>query len=110
VRTDAFVARDLFRRQPARDEPEDLDLPVSDRKARARPFEQDAPRYRPSDERTDGEPRGSADIHGGTSGRGLRGPRSGQLARFSVRRSLERITSCSKRSRNSCPPQRGQSG
>jgi len=28
MRTDAFMPRDLFRGQSARDEPEDLDLPI----------------------------------------------------------------------------------
>jgi hypothetical protein len=66
------VARDLFRRQAARYEPEDLDLPVGEREIDARAVQQDATRHRPADERTEREPRGSAHIHGGTSGRGLR--------------------------------------
>lgn len=110
MRTDARVASDLFRRQPARDQPEDLDLPIGQREVGTRAVHQDAPRQRPTDESTEGEPRRSADTHGGTSGRGLRGRRLAQLARFSVRRSWVRTTSLSKRSRNSCPPQRGQSG
>ena len=87
VRTDALVARDLLRREPARDEPQDLDLPVSKRKAGTRALQQDAARYGPADDGAESDERRSADIHGGTSGRGLRRQRLGQLARFSVRRS-----------------------
>jgi len=36
VRADAFVARDLFRREPTRDEPEDLDLAVREREVGSR--------------------------------------------------------------------------
>jgi hypothetical protein len=104
------VARDLFGRQTSRDEPEDLDLPVGKREIGARSVKEDATRYRPADERAKREPRRSADIHGGTSDRALRRRRLAQLARFSARRSCVRITSCSKRSRKSWPPQRGQSG
>jgi hypothetical protein len=39
MRTDAFVTRDLFRRQAARDEPEDLDLPIGQREIGARALE-----------------------------------------------------------------------
>jgi hypothetical protein len=36
VRADALVSRDLFRREPARDEPEDLDLAVRQREVGSR--------------------------------------------------------------------------
>ena len=36
MRADARVARDLFRREPSRDEPEDLDLPVGQCEVRSR--------------------------------------------------------------------------
>jgi hypothetical protein len=72
VRADALVARDLLRRQPARDQPQDLDLAIGEREVGTRAFEQDATRHRPADHRTEHEQRWSADIHGGTSGRGLR--------------------------------------
>ena len=72
MRTDAFMARDLFRGQPARDEPEDLDLPIGEREAGAGAIEENATRHRPTDERAKCEPRDSADTHGGMSGRGLR--------------------------------------
>jgi hypothetical protein len=70
--TDALVTRDLFRRQPPGDEPEDLDLPVGQREIGARAIDQDTTRQRPTDKRAERQPRWSADIHGGTSDRGLR--------------------------------------
>jgi hypothetical protein len=36
VRADAFVARDLFRRESSRDEPEDFDLAVGQREVGSR--------------------------------------------------------------------------
>jgi len=36
VRADALVARDLFRRKPSRDKPEDLDLAVGEREVGSR--------------------------------------------------------------------------
>jgi hypothetical protein len=36
VRADALVARDLFRREPSRDKPEDLDLAVGEREVGSR--------------------------------------------------------------------------
>jgi hypothetical protein len=58
------MTRDLFRGQPARDEPEDLDLSVGERKAGARALEQHAARHGPADDGTQSEQRRSADIHG----------------------------------------------
>ena len=72
MRTDAFMPRDLFRGQSARDEPEDLDLPIGEREAGARAVQQDATRHRPAHGSAEYEPRGSAYTHGGMSGRGLR--------------------------------------
>ena len=66
------MPRDLFRGQAARDEPEDLDLPVGEREAGARAVQQHATGHRPTDERAEREPDGAADTHGGMSGRGLR--------------------------------------
>jgi hypothetical protein len=36
MRADALVSRDLFRREPSRDEPEDLDLPIGQREIGSR--------------------------------------------------------------------------
>jgi hypothetical protein len=66
------VPRDLFRREPARDEPEDLDLPVGQRKAGTRARQQDAARYGPTDDTAERHQRRSAKIHDVASGRGLR--------------------------------------
>jgi hypothetical protein len=44
MRTDALVPGDLFCRQPARDEPQDLDLPIGKRKASPRALQQHAAR------------------------------------------------------------------
>jgi hypothetical protein len=70
------VARDLLRRQPPSDEPENLDLPIGEREVGTRAVEENAPRDRPANERAKREQRRSADIHGGTSDRGLRRRRS----------------------------------
>ena len=72
MRADALMPRDLFRGEPARDEPEDLDLPIGQREAGARAFQQDATRHRPTEKRAEHEPADSADTHGGMSGAGLR--------------------------------------
>lgn len=96
---------DLFRRETAGDGSKDLTLTIRKRgDGSGAPPEHAAGNEIPGE---DSEERGSRALHLKVSGRGLR---LGQLARLRVRRSLERITSCSKRSRNSCPPQRGQSG
>jgi hypothetical protein len=80
------VARDLLRREPARDEPEDLDLPVGQRKAGTRARQQDAAGYGPADEGAESDERRSADIHDLASGRGLR------RRRLSSARPLQRAT------------------
>ena len=97
---------DLLRRKTARDGAQHLTLPVGQRGARRRASREDPPGKCVPGENT--EERGGRALHQQkVSDRGLR---LDQLARFSVRRSLARITSCSKRSRKSWPPQRGQSG
>jgi hypothetical protein len=45
MRTDPLVTRDLFRREPTRDEPQDLDLAIGQRKVSARALHQDATRH-----------------------------------------------------------------
>jgi hypothetical protein len=42
MRADSLVTRDLFRRQPPRDKPQDLDLPVGQLKVGTRALEQHA--------------------------------------------------------------------
>jgi hypothetical protein len=80
------VARDLFRRESARDEPEDLDLPVGQRKAGARTAQQDPARYGPAEKYAQSEEHRPADFHAGRSGRGLR------RGKISSARPLQRAT------------------
>jgi hypothetical protein len=47
------VARDLLRCQTPRDQPEDLDLAIGERKAGARMVQQHAAGHRPADERAE---------------------------------------------------------
>jgi hypothetical protein len=96
---------DLFRGETSGDRAEDLTLTIGQRRAGAVAPREDTAGYEVADKETDKG--GTRAPHPKVSDRGLRLP---QLARFKVRRSLARMTSCSKRSRNSCPPQRGQSG
>jgi hypothetical protein len=56
VRADAFVPRDLLGGEAARDEPQDLHLPIGDREVAARTVQEDAARNGPSDHATDREP------------------------------------------------------
>jgi hypothetical protein len=72
MRADALVTGDLLGGEATRDQPQDLYLTVGEREASARTIEQNAARHRPADERAEREPRRCTDIHGGTSGRGLR--------------------------------------
>jgi hypothetical protein len=64
VRADAFVAGDLFRRESAGDEPQDLDLSIRQCEIGARVVEQDTSRQGPAQERTGCQPDDSAEIHG----------------------------------------------
>lgn len=72
MRTDAFVPRDLLGRETLRDEPQDLDLAVGESEIGARAIQQNATRHSPPQEDAERERDRSADIHGGTSGYGLR--------------------------------------
>jgi len=57
------MPRDLFRRESARDQPQDLDLSVGQREVGAGAVQQDATRHRPTDECAEREPRRSAHVH-----------------------------------------------
>jgi len=97
---------DLLRRKTAGDRAQHFTLTMGQRGDRSgAPPENAAGKDIPGE---NPDKRGSRALHSRSERPRLAG--LDQLARFSVRRSLVRITSCSKRSRNSCPPQRGQSG
>jgi len=72
MRADPFMPRDLLARKAARDEPQDLDLPIGEREVDARSFQKDAARDRPAGEGAQAEQDGSAQVHTPGSGRRLR--------------------------------------
>jgi len=61
MRTDALVTRDLFRRQPPGDQPEDLDLPAGQLEIGVRVVHQNTTRQRPTDKRAERQPCGQRD-------------------------------------------------